>query len=633
VTPRRGEHQRDFPEVQEPYAPPERIGIRLVRVADRSGVTREIVFDPGDFSCVGLAGELADEWVDYIGISKAGGGAAGMYRRAVRGFCRMVDALLADNAQQASLARAQPDIAAALAGWERTLPSEHRAGSMTPAMLASAVRTLIALRAQHEQRPVSTHLRRLVEGEVGVAWGATTEVDEFSRKDKRALVRAAWRSANELQARLDRGWQSAAEGQHPGEHGWATVGNLLWGLANEQIAPTDIRDHLPVIHEWPPQLRSCIQSLDRPVYPARAKAILVRWLVHQLYPSALDLHAFRVLLVAATGHTSEEVTALRKNDVEFLPTGVRLSLTKQRARRFRHRVFTDQASADTASGQEVDFADRAHRDVTTIIRRLMDATEQARLRIPDSSYLFAAASVTGGYELRFMRWGGNKPGTRFADWLVGAGLQVEGNADIRRLRKSTKVEKAIAFSGRIAEAANDHHEETFRGHYAQGTTLRVLSGKVIATAQDHWFRRAVEGPTVLSASTAELLEQPGALGSLGLSTQEADDLRQGPSTWVSPVAVTPTTLRSARRDNCVLSRRCGAWNAATPGYCPAICRRCCCSPSTSIACAPGSHRSISRLCGAKPMSTSRASSLNAPMKRKHWPASILTPERPCSTCH
>jgi hypothetical protein len=55
-------------------------------------------------------------------------------------------------------------------------------------------------------------------------------------------------------------------------------------------------------------------------------------------------------------------------------------------------------------------------------------------------------------------------------------VTVEGASDIRRLRKSTKVEKAIAFGGRIADAANDHHEEVFRGHYAQGTTLRVMSG-------------------------------------------------------------------------------------------------------------------------------------------------------------
>lgn len=525
MTPRRGEFQRDFPDVEQSVPSPDRIGVRMVRAPDQSGVMREMMLDPRQFTCAMLAGELADEWVDYIDISKVGGGAAQVYRRAVRDFCRTVDALLAGSAEQASLARTQPDLAAVLATWERTLPAGHRAGSTAPAFLASAVRALISRRAQHEHRRVSAHLRRLVDGEIGVAWGTSTEIDEFSRKDKRALVRAAWKSVNDLQARLERGWELAAEGHHPDEHGWTSVSNLLWGLANQQISTADIRDNLPVIHDWPEQLRSCIESPARAVYPARAKEILVRWLVQQLYPWGLDLHAFRVLLVAATGHAPEEVTALRENDVEFLPTGVRLTLTKRRARHIRHRVFAGQP--DTSGEQAVDFADRAHRDLTTIIQRLMSVTEQARLRTPGTGYLFIAASVDGDYSLRFVRWVTNKPRARFADWLAQADLRVEGDADIRRLRKSTKVEKAIAFAGRIADVANDHHEETFRGHYAQGTTLRMLSGQVIATAQDHWFRRAVEGPTVLSACSAAILEQPGGLGVLGLSTQEANDLRQG----------------------------------------------------------------------------------------------------------
>jgi hypothetical protein len=138
-----------------------------------------------------------------------------------------------------------------------------------------------------------------------------------------------------------------------------------------------------------------------------------------------------------------------------------------------------------------------------------------------------AASVTGGYELRIVRWDSNQPRARFVDWLAQADVTVDGAPDIRRLRKSTKVEKAIAFGGRVADAANDHHEETFRGHYAQGTTLRVLSGQVISTTQDHWFRQAVDGPAALTDSKASVLEQPGGFDALGLTSQEAEDLRQG----------------------------------------------------------------------------------------------------------
>ncbi|MEU2005387.1 hypothetical protein ACH47B_30070 [Rhodococcus sp. NPDC019627] len=524
--PRRGDHQHDFPGVAEPEAPVDRIGIRLVRAPDRTGIPREITLDPAGFRCAALAGELADEWVDYAEISRISGGSAALGRRAIRNFCTKVDFLLAEDAREAGLAKQHPDIAAVLAEWERTLPADYRAGSTTPSTLAAMVRALIARRAQHDQRPVAPHLRRLVDGEVGVAAGSTQEVDEFSRKDKRAVVRAAWAWANELDSRLSEGWAWAAQGRDPAEHGWTSVANLLWGLARQQVSPLDIRDNLPVIHRWPPELRACIERPDRPVFPARAKGMLVRWLVRQLYPGHLDLHAYRVLLVAATGHTSEEVTALTGEDAEFLPSGVRLTLTKQRAQKVRHRTFGTETLPETTVREPVDFTDRPHREIGAIIRRLMHVTEQLRLRAPDEGRLFLAASVTADYELRIARWDYNLPRSRFVNWLAAADVTVDGAPDIRRLRKSTKVEKAIAFGGRIADTANDHHEEVFRGHYAQGTTLRVMSGQVIATAQDHWFTKALEGPTVLTTST-EVLDAPDQAETLGLSTQQAEDIRRG----------------------------------------------------------------------------------------------------------
>jgi hypothetical protein len=136
------------------------------------------------------------------------------------------------------------------------------------------------------------------------------------------------------------------------------------------------------------------------------------------------------------------------------------------------------------------------------------------------------AAVCPDFQLHFDRWQFTRPQTSFRHWLEAAGIRVDGPTDIRRLRKSTKVEKAIAFGGRIADAANDHHEETFRGHYAQGTTLRVLSGQVIVTSQEHWLRQALDGPTVLATSTEVLAEQ-ARLDALGLTEGQAEELRQG----------------------------------------------------------------------------------------------------------
>ncbi|MER6384809.1 hypothetical protein [Streptomyces sp. NPDC001250] len=48
-------------------------------------------------------------------------------------------------------------------------------------------------------------------------------------------------------------------------------------------------------------------------------------------------------------------------------------------------------------------------------------------------------------------------------------------------------------------------EEVFRGHYAHGTTLRMISGNVITAAQSRWFNKALEGPIWLSEDAEQSL--------------------------------------------------------------------------------------------------------------------------------
>jgi len=522
--PRRGEDRYDFLAVTEPPQP-HRVGRRVVRAADRTGVLRDIVLDPGEFQCCSLAAELADEWVDYAAAAKLSSSAAAADRRAIRDFCGWADTRLSGDAPKASLAARHPDLAGVFAEWERTLPSRHRAGSTTPSRFAGTVRALIVRRAHHEKRPVAAGLGRLADGESGVPAGRTQEIDEYSRKDKRALVRAAWGWVHRTQTRLDQGWALAQQGRHPAEHGWTDPADLLWGLAHRQVSPLDIRDNLPVVHDWSPQLRACIERDNRPVFAARAKAMLVRWLVGQLYPGHLDLHAYRVLLVAATGHAPEEITGLTLDDVEFLPGGVRLTMVKRRAGRIRHRTFGDD-TAQAGSGEPAEFTDRPRREVGAIIRSLIQTTERIRETTPGRRDLFLASAVSADYQLQLTRWNYNLPRSRFPDWLAAADVTVDGAPDIRRLRKSTKVEKALAFGGRIADAANDHHEEVFRGHYAQGTTLRFMSGRVIAAAQQHWFDKAVTGPTVLTG-TVDALATAEHAARLGLTAEQANGILQG----------------------------------------------------------------------------------------------------------
>jgi hypothetical protein len=486
-------------------------------------VLRDLWFDPSVFTCRGLAAELADEWIEYADDDGLGLASARAHRRAVSSFCAAADELLGPAAAPASLAREQPDLAWVLAEWERTLPAGFASGSMAPGVLACHLRTLVRRRAEHQQRPVTGSLLRLLSGEVGVGWGACQEIEEFSRADKQMITKAAWQWLAETERRLAKGWRLAGQGQHPGS--WTNVADLLSGLASQEVTLEEIRANLPSLSQWPAALRECIQRPGQPVLPNHARTRLLEYLVRQLYPCDLDLHPFRVLLVAATGHAPEEISALTEDDVEFFPGGVRLTMIKRRAGMIRSRAFRDDPEPPgPAAGTAHEFAGRPHRQTAVIVRRLTDMTRAARERCDQTGrrHLFTVAVVSHGPQLRFRRWDSHRAEGRFAAWLDAAGVRVHGAPDIRRLRKSVKVEKAIAFGGRIADAADDHHEETFRGHYAQGTTLRVISGKVITTAQQHWLSQAAGGPSVLADG------EDGAPGPVpGLTSQEIDDLRRG----------------------------------------------------------------------------------------------------------
>lgn len=485
-------------------------------------------FDPSSYQCSRLAEELADEWVEYMAAAGLSAGSVQNYRQAIDLLCVSVDAALDSEAPLASLAADQPDLARAVAAWERTLPSGFTPASIRPAVLARAIRMLIRRRVEHPDRLVAQRLAAFAVAGNGVPMGETNELDEFSRKDKLALVRGAWAAVIALEKRLAAGWDLAARGRHPDEGSWMSVPDLLWGLAHEAITPRDINRHLPVVRLWPAEL---IHSIDRPdgTMPHIAKQALNSWLVAQLWPTSLDLHAFRILLMEATGHAPEEVSGLSENDVEFVPGGVRLTLVKLRAGRRSHRSFKDDSPSEMADMVETEeFKDQPRREPSVIVRRLMVITEEARRRAGDlKRRLFTRAYVENDLTLKFSEWNPEPPRARFGERLRQNQITVCGDADIRRLRKSTKVEKVVASRGHISDAADDHSEEVFRGHYAQGTTLRVISAEVINAAQGHWFRQAVDGPTVLTPQAAEAAGDFTQLQALGLTDQQVGDLIQG----------------------------------------------------------------------------------------------------------
>ncbi|MEU8240960.1 hypothetical protein AB0C07_22180 [Actinoplanes missouriensis] len=519
--PRRGEHTFGFPAERRAAATVSRIGVRQVTVpaTGRSAMKDAVVvlsFRPDDFRCAGLAAELADEWVEFVEAGRLREGAGRGYLTAMRAFLTFVDAEVVD-ASAASLASREPDLYGVIIAWTRMLPSQYLPGSRMPGWHAGRLRALVARRAAHPSRPVVDHLTGWIEGSVGVQRGTTNELDEFSRADKKKLLHVATAARRAVEARIRAGRNRAAAGKDPAVGGWLEVENLLWVIANRSSGCGEINAELPAGSTMPP----AVHALASPDSGWRSKRQLLPFLVAQLFATTMDLHAYRILLMAATGRAPEEVTGLTEDDVEFSPSGVTIDFSKGRAGARMRQAFSSEAPPAGLlhpAGARLDAAE--------IIRSLLDLSRPLAGLVGITPVpLFLRASVV--HSLLVVGGLNRLRGYTFADWLRVNGVTVAGSADIRRLRKSTKVEKAIAFGGRISDIADDHSEQTFRGHYAHGTTLRVIAGAVITTAQQRWFDQAVAGPTVLDDEAVESLADPGAGAPLGLSAAEIEELRAG----------------------------------------------------------------------------------------------------------
>ncbi len=521
--PRRGERRRDFRH-ENPDLGSVRIGVRQVVTPDARGKKRVLQFDPSQFACRTLAAELADEWIEYIEVTSRRTGTASNHRQGLRLFCSFVDERLADRAPEASLARRDPDMSMVLLAWEQSLPAQWPRGSTRPGALAANIRILVNRRQRHPDRDLAPRLAQIAGQDHSLAWGVTQELDEFSRKDKTALVKAAWDDVARLRKRLKDGWAMAEAGGHPAEHGWSRMPDLLWALARRAVAPREMAKTVPF--PLAPELAALIPDNVRTEGQSCGLRgyFLVRGLLNQLYPNERDLHPFRVLLVAGTGHSPEEVAGLTEEAVEFTEGGIRLTMIKNRARRIHRRAFT-RIDVVNAVEHVHEYADRPRLEVAAIVRQLMDVTAPLRdLYDERPAPLFLQGTLPQSFELTV----GRGRLRLFGRWVKEMGLDLEGRIDIRRLRKSVKVEKAVAFGGRITDIADDHHQETFRGHYAQGTTLRMISGRVITTAQQSWFDKARAGPVVLDAAAETALEDAApALAELGLSAEQVEDLRSG----------------------------------------------------------------------------------------------------------
>jgi hypothetical protein len=481
--------------------------------------TREV--DPGKYQCARFAAELADEWVEAARASEWSESSVRGYVAAIEAVCTFVDETLPQlMAAEASLGRGVPDLLHVLMEWVRLLPAKYPVGSTVPSGYVEKVRLLVRRRFEHPSRAVTPNFEAWLAGHTGVRKGKTKELPEYTRQEKVKMVQASLRSVLATSKRLAAGRALAEQGDTSAARDSLEIPDLL-GAIWSGVPTREICEALPSRWDMPEHFE---QFIAPDSWPGAGKMYVMQGLTAMLFPTDMDLHAYRILLMSATGRTSEEVSGLTEEDVEYLPDGVSLRFEKDRA----NKISGDEFSKPDGQGEDVAVLAAVPRlDAGWVVHSLLEAVRPVAERMGASPIpLFVKAAIQFP-DLLFSRFYGQDSTTGLSAWFAANGIEVKGKADIRRLRKSGKVEKAITYRGRISDIADDHSEEAYRGHYAHGTTLRVISGKVITGAQQHWFAKAIQGPIVIAQDGDAALDEQDAPDRLGVTRERLEEARSG----------------------------------------------------------------------------------------------------------
>ncbi|GAB2835899.1 hypothetical protein GCM10027073_74340 [Streptomyces chlorus] len=537
---RRGERKaRTRASAPAPKPQPSKIGVR-VWVEEYRGRSKTHSIDPSVYQCRLLVGQLADEWLKITRASSLSGGGTG-YSTAVRLFATFADQYLAGlglNPEDARLDGQSIDLVEVIYQWEGALRQKYGLQSKQPYNHVRSLLTLIGQRAGADPK-VPGNLRKRAQAPASYRPGRGRPLDEFSNAERIALRDAARAAVRKTEDRLVRGRELLGAGTDPALGGWRDLPNLLWvtrtGLLNSQV----LTDNLPKNPRWwPLEVRELLPEWtgegQRPGIRALGRA-----LGRMLFPDELDLQAFRVLLLLGmTDITPEELHDLHLSDMEFTDGGLRLVQQKKRAMRIRadlHRETETLPEGKSDDSKGPFFAGGGAWDVPGLMRRLLAATELTRDAFDGEPWLFLAVErryEDGRLEANLARFNGRE--RRFTHWIAdqrdgqGRPLEISQPHDVRRLRKTTKVTRAVALGGTVTDlAGDDHHVEVYRGHYAQGTTAHIMAGRAVNRAQSWVFQRTLAAPVLVDEDAESRLEEPHVAEDLGLNPGQAAAMRAG----------------------------------------------------------------------------------------------------------
>lgn len=452
---------------------------------------------PLDFAHPILAAEFSDAIIDMRRAFALADGTAYQYRVAVISLLRRLNRACPRTASLASAGRFVVD---AMHEWESGLAAEYPAESTMPYKYGRQLRRLVRVHIANG-RDAGVDVERWANGQVLHQGGDATPLDEFSNAERLAIRDACRSRIRNLEARLSIGHQLLDVGADPRSGGWARAEDILWGIHHLGQA-----DGITVEREAMLACdRGVLNDLNGAFENERATTYggsgrVVRRLLSYLYPSSEDLVAFRTLLQLETGAAPEEWSNVLLSDIDRSDSDtLRVRLYKARAHRSRIVRCATSVPAGGGGWKAGDLIDRVLA-ATSKARELREASSS-----PSDDALFLSAFRTSSRRLEI------RPDTfakSFSSLLAAITPQISRPHDARRLRKTVKSVRAAVLRSADIAAGDDHSIAVYQRHYAQTTTVHVLAGAAVNTAQQQVFAR-VSGPVFVKATAASVrAEQP-----------------------------------------------------------------------------------------------------------------------------
>lgn len=470
------------------------LAVRELRLAPRRGERLNGSIHPLGFHHPRLAAALADELLDLRSSFSLSDGTTYNYRRVL---VLLLRALPQELPRGTCLETGGDALVDALDGWERSLAGKFPPTSIAPNEYPRRIRRLLKNRLARG-RVVHARVAQWADGESLHPAGTENPLDEHSNAERLAIRDGCRDRIRDMEERLRQGQSLLDEGKDPRLDGWHSLPNLVWA-ARHLTRPgesTIVRQLTKVASALTASDMKLLGSID--TAGRRRGFVLLDRLVALLYPTDVELMAFRTLLQLETGAAPDELTDITVDDIEWRDDHAALRLHKARARRSRTIRLRHSSSSRHDGWRGGD-----------VLRRLVEATQRCRSEVDSANHPHANRvflSMRRRLGASPMEYG--RPDQRAYRFLLQhLEAEISKPHDPRRLRKTVKSVRAAVLRSVESAAADDHSVAVFQRHYAHSTTVHMLAGTSIANAQGQVFTRIQSGPTFVGETAIESAER------------------------------------------------------------------------------------------------------------------------------